>query len=94
VIGTLLIYSSAVAFIRIRRGGEGGDVLQVLTVLTGFWRASSSPARPRPMLWLAAGFTIILGPSVHRPGHALLNSSPGVEREDSLKTLSIAEPAA
>jgi hypothetical protein len=53
-------------------------------VLTGLLsRFFQGPLALRPMLWLAAGFTIISGLQYLVQGMRFLNASTGVEREDS-----------
>ena len=85
VTGTLLIYMLGG---RIHPhptwAGKAATFFQVLTVLTGLLaRFFQVQLAPRPMLWLAAGFTIISGLQYIVQGMRFLNSSPVVEREDS-----------
>jgi len=64
--------------------GKAATFFQVLTVLTGLLsRFFQGQLALRPMLWLAAGFTIISGLQYLVQGMRFLNASTGVEREDS-----------
>ncbi|HZN53572.1 MAG TPA: CDP-diacylglycerol--glycerol-3-phosphate 3-phosphatidyltransferase [Methylomirabilota bacterium] len=85
VVGTVLIYMLGN---RIHPhptwAGKAATFFQVLTVLTGLLsRFFQGQLALRPMLWLAAGFTIISGLQYLVQGMRFLNASTGVEREDS-----------
>ncbi|HYS16332.1 MAG TPA: CDP-diacylglycerol--glycerol-3-phosphate 3-phosphatidyltransferase [Candidatus Binatia bacterium] len=85
VVGALLIYMLG-GRIRPRPtwAGKAATFFQVLAVLTGLLaRFFQFELAPRPVLWFAAGFTIISGLQYIIQGMRFLNASPGVEREDS-----------
>jgi cardiolipin synthase len=85
VVGALLIYMLGG---RIQPqptwAGKAATFFQVLTVLTGLLaRYFQVQLAPGPVLWLAAGFTVISGLQYIIQGMRFLNASSGVEREDS-----------
>src|SRR5881396_447190 len=85
VVGALLIYMLG-GRIRPRPtwAGKAATFFQVLTVLTGLLaRFFQVQLAPRPVLWLAAAFTIISGLQYIIQGMRFLNASASVEREDS-----------
>jgi cardiolipin synthase (CMP-forming) len=63
--------------------GKAATFFQVLAVLTGLLaRFFQVQLAPRPVLWVAAAFTIISGLQYIVQGMRFLNASPGVEREE------------
>jgi len=85
VVGALLIYMlGGRIHPRPTWAGKAATFFQVLTVLTGLLaRFFQIQLAPKPVLWLAAAFTIISGLQYIIQGMRFLNAPPGVEREDS-----------
>jgi cardiolipin synthase len=85
VAGALLIYMlGGRIHPRPTWAGKAATFFQVLAVLTGLLaRFFQIQLAPRPVLWLAAAFTIISGLQYIIRGMRFLNAPPGVEREDS-----------
>jgi cardiolipin synthase len=85
VVGTSLLYMLG-GRIRPRPtwAGKAAMFFQVLAVLTALLaRFFQVELAPRPVLWLAAAFTIISGLQYIIQGMRFLNASPAMEREDS-----------
>ena len=85
VVGALLIYMlGGRIHPRPTWAGKAATFFQVLAVLTGLLaRFFQIQLAPKPVLWLAAAFTIISGLQYIIQGMRFLNAPPAVEREDS-----------
>ena len=84
VFGALLIYMlGGRIHPRPTWAGKAATFAQVLAVLTGLLaRFFQVQLAPRPVLWVAAAFTIISGLQYIVQGMRFLNASPRVEREE------------
>ena len=84
VFGALLIYMlGGRIHPRPTWAGKAATFFQVLAVLTGLLaRFFGVQLAPRPVLWIAAAFTIISGLQYIVQGMRFLNASSGVEREE------------
>ena len=83
VFGALLIYMlGGRIHPRPTWAGKAATFFQVLAVLTGLLARFFGSGSPRPVLWIAAAFTIISGLQYIVQGMRFLNASSGVEREE------------
>jgi cardiolipin synthase len=88
-LGTLLIHMvGARIYPRPTWAGKAATFFQILTVLAGllgyYWGVRRVPA---PLLWTAAGFTLISGLQYLAQGMRFLNAAQDAEREESHERL-------
>ena len=88
-LGTLLIHMvGARIYPRPTWAGKAATVLQILTVLGGvFGHYMKLRLVPAPLLWLAAGFTLLSGLQYLVQGMRFLNAAQDAEREESHERL-------